>query len=98
MPSVNFSFPVKTTSHSITIVNCLNKLLTWRNNTITKESRNTLLGFPILLIFYDDKIRGVSFHQKEAVLSESQLTDLSRASTGKGFYRETMHLHGAGEN
>lgn len=51
MPSVNFSFPVKTASHNIAVVNCLNALLPQPNTTITKETNHAFLGLPILIFF-----------------------------------------------
>lgn len=77
MPSVIFSFPVKTASHNIAIVNCLNTLLPRPNTTITKETNHAFLGLPILISFLRTWVSNSSIratvHPKETIYSESSL-------------------------
>lgn len=80
MSSVNSSFPVKSIHHNVTIVNYLNKLLTWRNNSIKKETNNSSFGFSILMIFMILMIGEGHFTKRK--LSFLGLNEL-RASPGK---------------
>lgn len=83
MPSVNFSFPVKTLSHNISVVNYLNKLLTWKMIPSQKRSTMPAREFPSS-IFYEVKAGKWWFtKQKQAFLSLNKLTNIKGASIAK---------------